>query len=114
MKPSRPKARARRARSGLTLVEATLLVCVAGIMLAVGIPAFVRALHTSKLSEPPSELGRIYASVAAYYEATTTPGAATLRHCMPPSAGPTPETPSRTPVEVHFADPANPAAATWS
>ena len=108
MSRSRHPARAggvRRAELGLTLVEVALLISLAGILLAVGIPSFVRALHTSKISEAPSELRRIYDATAAYY--------AKSPHCLPESAGPTPAMPSEQPVVVRFADPEVPGSSTW-
>jgi type II secretory pathway pseudopilin PulG len=99
------RAGARRANGGLTLVEVAVLISIGGILLAVGIPTFVRALHTSKMSEAPEELSRIFAATAAYY--------AKPPHCLPESAGPTPAKPSRQPVSVRFADPEAPGSATW-
>jgi type II secretory pathway pseudopilin PulG len=98
-------ARARRAALGLTLVEVALLISLGGILLAVGIPGFVRALHTSKMSEAPEELSRIYAATAAYH--------AKSPHCLPEPAGPTPAKPSQKPVAVRFADPEAPGSSTW-
>ena len=98
-------ARARRARLGLTLVEIAVLISLGGILLAVGIPTFVRAMHTSKMSEAPDELRRIYDATAAYH--------ARPPHCLPEAAGPTPAKPSQRPIEVLFADPKAPGSATW-
>jgi hypothetical protein len=49
----------------LSPVEAALCVAVGGSVLAVGIPAFVRNLHASRLVEPIDGLNRIAASAAA-------------------------------------------------
>jgi hypothetical protein len=48
----------------LTPVEAALCVAVAGSVLAVGVPAFVRDLHASRLVEPIDGLNRIAAAAA--------------------------------------------------
>jgi hypothetical protein len=48
----------------LTPVEAALVVAVCGSVLAVGIPAFVRDLHASRLVEPIDGLNRIAAAAA--------------------------------------------------
>lgn len=50
----------------LTPVEAALLVAVCGSVLAVGIPAFVRDLHASRLVEPIDGLNRIAVAAAAH------------------------------------------------
>jgi Tfp pilus assembly protein PilE len=105
-----PRAR----RAGLTLIEAALALCVAGILLAVGIPAFVRALQTSKLSEPPTELARIYAATAAYYAMAAPKEEPSRHHCLPERAGPTPAEPSKSAVSVKFSEPTAPGAATWT
>jgi Tfp pilus assembly protein PilE len=115
-----------RRRQGLTLVEAAVLSSLLGVMLAVGVPAFLRALRTSKMSEAPLEIGRIYAAAAAYYAspqasastpAPTTdpppPAGGTRVHCLPRPAGPTPSQPSTTPARVEFAASDTPGSATW-
>jgi type II secretory pathway pseudopilin PulG len=91
----------RRRRAGLTLIEAGILVCVVGIVLAVFVPTFVRELRTSKVSEAASELGRMHDATAAYYAARHGHRGSMTR-CLPPAAGPTPATGSTTPVEVDF------------
>lgn len=50
----------------LTPVEAALVIAVCGSVLAVGIPAFVRDLHASRLVEPIDGLNRIAAAAAAH------------------------------------------------
>lgn len=57
----------RRMRS-LSPVEAALCLAVGGSVLAVGVPAFVRDLHASRLVEPMDTLGRIAAAAAAGVE----------------------------------------------
>jgi hypothetical protein len=49
-------------------VEAALCIAVGGSVLAVGIPAFVRDLHASRLVEPIDGLNRIAAAAAARVE----------------------------------------------
>jgi type IV pilus assembly protein PilA len=109
---TRDAGRARR-RAGLSSVEVSILVCLAGIVLAVGIPAFVRALHTSKLAEAPRELQRIYAAASAYYAMAHATAEGEQRHCLPESAGPSPGQPSRGPVAVQFAAAETSGAASW-
>jgi hypothetical protein len=99
--------------AGLTLVEAALLVCLLGVVLSVGVPAFVRGLRTSKTAEAPEELGRMFGAVAAYYETPQPTEAGKRLGCLPDAAGPAPEQPSVEPVEVRFAAPETPGAATW-
>jgi hypothetical protein len=52
----------------LSPVEAALCIAVGGSVLAVGIPAFVRDLHSSRLVEPIDGLNRIAAAAAARVE----------------------------------------------
>ena len=52
----------------LSPVEAALCVAVGGSVLAVGIPAFVRDLHASRLVEPMDGLSRVAGSAAAIAE----------------------------------------------
>jgi Tfp pilus assembly protein PilE len=111
-----PLARARRrerARAGLSLVEITLLVSVAAIVLAASAPAFLRSLRMSKVAEAPYQLLRLQERAAAYY-ATPHPTDAGLRTgCLPEPAGPAPAQPSETPVIVQLTAPETPGAATW-
>lgn len=58
--------RYRRPMRSLTPVEAALVVAVCGSVLAVGIPAFVRDLHASRLVEPIDGLNRIAAAAAEH------------------------------------------------
>jgi hypothetical protein len=117
------------------LVEATLIVSLLGVVLAVGIPAFARAVRTSKMAEAPEQLQRIYAAAAAYYATPHTPheappsrpgasGRSTVERvdssplgprtqCLPTAAGPTPDKPSSDPVQVDFGAADVPASATW-
>lgn len=94
----------------LSPVEAALCVAVAGSVLAVGVPAFVRNLHASRLVEPIDGLNRIAAKAAARaatengegseaeVEATAEGSESALvkeraregRGAYPPSVGPTP------------------------
>lgn len=66
-------------------MEAALCVAVAGSVLAVGIPAFLRNLHASRLVEPIEGLQRIAAAAAVLVESSE----GNPRY--PASAGPTPE-----------------------
>jgi len=110
---SRLVRRRPRTTSGLTLVELALLLSLLGVVLAVGIPAFVRGLRTSKAAEAPDELQRMFAAVSTYYETPQATPDGKRVHCVPEPAGPTPEKPSIDPVEVKFTAPETPGAATW-
>jgi hypothetical protein len=57
----------------LSPVEAALCVAVFGSVLAVGIPAFVRDLHASRLVEPIDGLNRIAGAAAAGVEKQSGP-----------------------------------------
>ena len=103
MGPSRlptTSSRLRRVRprlSGRTLVESALLFSAVGVFLAVFVPAFFRAIHVSRLDEPPRVLQAIAERAQRYYE---------LEHpgCLPPAAGPFPETPSARRVPIDWND----------
>lgn len=99
-------------RHGLTLVEAALVISLLGIVLAVSVPAFVRALRTSKTEEAPRELERLYHAAAAYYDNPQSTAAGKRLHCLPDPAGPTPEKPSRDAQPAVFAS-SETGAATW-
>jgi type II secretory pathway pseudopilin PulG len=102
-----------RSKAGLTLVEAALLLCIAGIVLAVTVPTFVRKLETSKLEEVSVQLDALYRAASAYYRTPHDLPGGSARHCLPPAAGPAPKTPSPDPVEVDFTAADTPGAESW-
>lgn len=84
----------------LSPVEAALCVAVGGSVLAIGVPAFVRDLHASRLVEPMDGLNRIAAAAAA--------------HAVEREKGPAyPESAPRTPSTVPVGNPAPDPAAAW-
>ncbi len=103
-----------RRRRGLSLVEAALIVCLIGVVLAVFIPTFVRELRTSKTSEAVESLQQLSQRAAAYFE-TPWPrevGPAAIR-CLPPTAGPTPRAPTEDPEHIEFQSVETPGHETW-
>ena len=90
----------------MTLVEAALLVCIAGVLLAVMIPAFARALRTSKIAEATEELASMHRAAASYYAARHGERRDRLVRCLPAQAGPAPAMPSDDPV-LWFTDMGN-------
>lgn len=84
----------------LTPVEAALVVAVCGSVLAVGIPAFVRDLHASRLVEPIDGLNRIAAAAAALAASAEGP----QRY---------PDSAPRTPEEVPAGEPALDPPGSW-
>ncbi len=88
-----------RGRPRLSLLEATLLLCIAGIVLAVFVPTFVRRVRTNKILEASDLLQELSDRAAAYYGTSWDAG---LRRCLPPGAGPTPAEPTIDPEEVDF------------
>ena len=103
-----------RRRRGLSLVEAALIVCLVGIVLAVFVPTFVRELRTSRTSEAVESLQLMSQRATAYF---TTPwpqadGPAAIR-CLPPTAGPTPRAPTEGPERVEFQSVETPGHETW-
>ncbi len=98
---------------GLSLVEVTLLLSLAAIVLAIGVPTFEQHLRTSKIAEAPHELQRIHASLAAYYVTPQLTSAGKRLRCLPESAGPAPARPSAKPASTVFSDPSTPGSKTW-
>jgi hypothetical protein len=80
----------------LTAVQAAVIFGIAGTVLAVAVPSFVRNLSASKLSEPIDGLDRIVTNAVAYAEVHA------QQISFPPSA---PLTPSQVPRGVRAADP---------
>jgi type II secretory pathway pseudopilin PulG len=87
------------------LVEAALVVCVVGVVLAVFVPTFIRELRTSKIGEASNQLSALHQASAAYYATRheTDEGPRRTR-CLPLAAGPTPAEASVDPVVVDFTD----------
>lgn len=89
-------------RAGLTLIETALIISAVGVVLAVAIPTFMKTLETSKVAEASTQLNVLYRATAAYYSATFGERRSPISHCLPAEAGPAPEKPSQSPVEVDF------------
>ena len=98
-----------RDRPRLSLLEAALLLCLIGIVLAIFVPTFLGRVRTSKISEASELLREMSARAAAYY-ATSWDGKS---HCLPPAAGPTPAEPSVEAQRVDFYSPEAKGHETW-
>ena len=81
------------------MIEAALLLCLIGIVLAVFVPTFLRRVRTNKVNEAAEILQEMSDRAAAYYATSWDDG---QRYCLPPSAGPTPAVPTVESVEVDF------------
>lgn len=105
----------RRRLEGLTLVEVAAIVAVAGVLLAMFIPTFVRELRTSKTTEATNHLRLLHQRSAAYFVERRRPDedGPTETRCLPPVAGPTPRLPTETPHEVDFQSEDTPGHETW-
>ncbi len=99
--------------AGLTLVEVSLLLGVAGVLLAVMLPAFVRTVRVSKLAEASEQLETMFHGVAGYYAASRLTPSGRRIGCLPPAAGPTPSEPSVDAVLVDFTESNVTGVATW-
>ncbi|MEM9729441.1 MAG: hypothetical protein AAF997_12705 [Myxococcota bacterium] len=99
-----------RSRPRLSLLEAALLLCIVGIVLAVFIPTFARRVRTNKVLEASEVLQELSQRTASYYAADWN---ADRRHCLPPSAGPTPKVPTVEAEEVDFFSPEALGHTTW-
>lgn len=93
MEPSR-----RAAARGMTPVEVAITVAVAGSLLAVAIPVFLRELHGSRWTEAVDGLNRIGVAAVAYAQSPTRPSA----DPFPPAA---PLTPAVVPAGRPVVDP---------
>jgi type II secretory pathway pseudopilin PulG len=107
------RGRQRRAQAGLSLVETAALISLSGVLLAVFVPNFVRHLHFSKVAEASQRLDDLYRASAAYYATERLLAGQPTRGCLPESAGPTPEAPSRDPTHVDFLAPEIAGRETW-
>lgn len=106
--------RRRRSREGLTLLEAAVLFAIVGGVLAAFLPTFFREIRTSKTAEAVSHLELLHQRTAAYFAAEhRAEDGSIVRRCLPESAGPAPEAPSKKPAEVSFYDVAIPGYTTF-
>jgi len=94
----------------LSLIEAALVLCLIGTLLAVFVPTFARRVRANKISEASELLREMSDRAAAYY---ATSWDASRSHCLPPKAGPTPALPSIDPIEVDFFADEQTGHATW-
>lgn len=94
----------------MSLIEVALLLCLAGIVLAVFVPTFLRRVRTNKISEASELLQEMSDRAAAYHATSWDP---TRRYCLPPGAGPTPAAPTVDLAEVDFFEPDQPGHVTW-
>ena len=94
----------------LSLIEVALLLCLIGIVLAVFVPTFVARVRTNKISEASELLQEMSDRAASYY---ATSWAGDTRHCLPPSAGPTPATPTVDLVDIDFFAPGHAGHTSW-
>jgi len=99
-----------RRRPRLSLIEAALLLCLAGIVLAVFVPTFVRRVRVNKISEASELLQEMSDRAAAYYATSWDAG---KRFCLPERAGPTPAKPTVDMAEVDFAAKEQTGHASW-
>ncbi|MGB8328883.1 MAG: hypothetical protein WCE62_02055 [Polyangiales bacterium] len=94
----------------MSLIEAALLLCLVGIVLAVFVPTFARRVRTNKIAEASELLQEMSDRTAAYYARSWGTG---QRHCLPPKAGPTPASPTVESTEVDFLSDDQEGHATW-
>lgn len=104
----------RHRRGGWTLIEAAVVVCIAGVVLAVFVPTFAGRLRTSKVGEAAEQLEALHRATAAYYASRQETADGPRRRCLPAAAGPAPAEPSPDPVEVDFQAEDSPGAATFA
>jgi len=100
--------------NGVTVVEVSLVISVVGIALFMFLPAFVQRLQLSKFEDARVELERLTRSVQTYYSERHEVRGSVRTRCLPPSAGPTPETVGTDAQDVAFGEEGTPGAATWT
>ena len=89
------------------------MLAVVGVVLAVAVPAFIRAMRVSKVAEAQEELTRIYEHAARYYATPQAVDGRKQLRCVPEAAGPTPTATSIEPRLVDFAAADTPGSETW-
>ena len=92
------------------MIEGALLLCLLAVVLAIFVPTFMRRVRTNKISEASELLAQMSRGAQAYYGAAWS---SSNRDCLPPSAGPTPESPTVDPQMVDFWSEDTPGHATW-
>jgi hypothetical protein len=92
------------------LVEAAILLCLLGVVLAVFVPTFLRRVRANKIIEASELLSEMSKLASAYYSTSWGSG---KRHCLPPSAGPTPAEPTVDARRVDFFSPDVAGGKTW-
>lgn len=105
--------RRRRGQAGITVVEASLLIAIAGVLLAVVIPTFMQKVQVSRISEAGEQLDQMYIGILAYHGSLQHLDAGPRMGCFPPPAGPTPAVPTAAGLELDFFEEGVPGAATW-
>jgi len=99
-----------RGRPRLSLLEAALLLCIVGTVVAVFVPTFMDRVRTNKIIEASELLQELSDRTAAYYGTSWDGG---FRRCLPPAAGPTPTEPTIDPDVVDFLAPTAEGQDTW-
>ena len=97
----------------MTVVQAAWLASVGGVLLASGVPTFLRHLRLSKVTEASSNLATMHAMAATYFARTIATPEGPATRCMPRAAGPTPGRPSPEPVDVDWEAPETHDGETW-
>lgn len=83
--------RDRRRRGGFTLIELMIVVAIIGLLAAVAIPAFTKAVRRSKTSEATINLRRIFdGAVTSYQDDAVARDGGGAANAFPGSAPPTP------------------------
>ncbi len=114
-RPKGPRSQsARRARAGVSLLEAAAILSGAGVLLAAFVPTFLDHVRLSKISEATEQLEALHRGAAAYYASEQRVGGKLVHGCLPDSAGPMPESPAIDPVAVDFAASDTIGRATWN
>lgn len=87
--------------------------CLAGSILAVAVPSFVREVRLSKTAEAAELLQVMHLGASAYFASRQMVDGQERRRCLPAHAGPTPARPRVEARPVDFFDHDAPDATTW-
>ena len=87
------RRRSRNRLAGMTVLELCLAIFVVGTFIAMFVPAFVRHFEPDRLAAAERDLRDLSEHVSAYYRATHDVRGRQRTHCLPRSAGPSPERP---------------------